>query len=301
MNSQSLDNALTRHLETPAGPGVQRVADAARTRHQGVLAVLFYGSCLREPHEKQQSKDDKVVDLYLLVESYKVVHKNPVMRVLNGWLPPNVYYIEHPFEGATVRAKYAIVTLNQFTDKMTGFHPYFWARFCQPFAVHYASSEAVRLRIIEAARQAILTMLKNTLPLMEEGASSEKIWTKGFTQTYRTELRSEGRERAAEIVNQNKDYYNEITPLAKSLLGQKKQPKGSLQCRWGCRRIIGKILSALRLLKGAVTFDGAAEYILWKIERHSGVHVSLSDWQCRHPILAAPALTWKIYKKGGFR
>ena len=40
---------------------------------------------------------------------------------------------------------------------------------------------------------------------------------------------------------------------------------------WRFRRLVGKVLSILRLAKGVFTFDGGVDYILWKIERHSGV------------------------------
>ena len=55
-----------------------------------------------------------MVDLYLLADSYEKVHRGPLMRLLNRLLPPNVYYIETPFAGRTVRAKYALLTLEQF-------------------------------------------------------------------------------------------------------------------------------------------------------------------------------------------
>ena len=93
----------------PAEPSVIAVATAARRRHgPGIAAVLFYGSCLRRGDDV-----GAVVDLYLLADSYQI-HPGPLMRTLNWLLPPNVYYIEAPFEGRTVRAKYALLTLAQF-------------------------------------------------------------------------------------------------------------------------------------------------------------------------------------------
>jgi hypothetical protein len=65
--------------------------------------------------------------------------------------------------------------------------------------------------------------------------------------------------------------------------------------------LLGKILSALRLAKAVFTFDGGVEYILWKIERHSGVRAHTTPWQRRHPLLAAPGLAWRLYRRGAFR
>ncbi len=65
--------------------------------------------------------------------------------------------------------------------------------------------------------------------------------------------------------------------------------------------LLGKALTVLRLMKGVFTFDGAVDYAAWKIERHSGITPKLSPWQRRHPILASPALLWRLYRQGAFR
>jgi hypothetical protein len=70
---------------------------------------------------------------------------------------------------------------------------------------------------------------------------------------------------------------------------------------WRFRRLVGKLLSILRLAKGVFTFDGGVDYILWKIERHSGVKATATPWQRRHPLLAAPGLAWRLYRRGAFR
>ena len=70
---------------------------------------------------------------------------------------------------------------------------------------------------------------------------------------------------------------------------------------WQGRRLLGKTLNYLRLIKAAFTFDGAVDYVMWKVRRHSGVIVPVSDWQRRHPVLAAPGLAWKLYRRGAFR
>jgi hypothetical protein len=54
-------------------------------------------------------------------------------------------------------------------------------------------------------------------------------------------------------------------------------------------------------MKGAFTFKDGAGYLLWKIERHSGVRHDLTPWQRRHPILASSVLFWQLYRKGAFR
>ena len=137
----------------PAAPSVIAVATAARRRHgPGIAAVLFYGSCLRRGDDV-----GAVVDLYLLADSYQI-HPGPLMRTLNWLLPPNVYYIEVPFEGRTVRAKYALLTLAQFerlVERRT-LQSYFWARFAQPTVVLWARAPGVQERVTQALATAVV-------------------------------------------------------------------------------------------------------------------------------------------------
>jgi hypothetical protein len=67
------------------------------------------------------------------------------------------------------------------------------------------------------------------------------------------------------------------------------------------RRIQGKLLSALRLFKAAFTFNQPLEYLLWKIERHSGLYIEPTRRQIRHPLIFAWPLLWKLYQQGAFR
>jgi hypothetical protein len=41
--------------------------------------------------------------------------------------------------------------------------------------------------------------------------------------------------------------------------------------------------------------------VLWKVKRHSGVVLPVTEWQRRHPLLAAPVLAWRLYRLGAFR
>jgi hypothetical protein len=282
-------------------PAVAAVAEAARQRHgAGIVAVLFYGSCLRE-----QDDQGKLVDLYLLADRYRNVHRSRWMQLLNRVLPPNVYYIETAFEDRVIRAKYAIVKLSQFEKLVSRrtFEPYFWARFAQPTGVLWARSEAVRRRIIAALAEAARTTIREIRPLLADRVDPEQLWVRAFQETYATELRAEKPGRAAALFRTFGQRYREITD---ALLRQETAPisdsaRRRTSWRWRRRRVAGKLLSALRLLKAALTFEGGASYLVWKIQRHSGVKLELSPWQQRHPILASGALFWRAYRAGGFR
>jgi hypothetical protein len=66
--------------------------------------------------------------------------------------------------------------------------------------------------------------------------------------------------------------------------------------QWRRRRRWGKPLNLLRLIKATTTFEGAARYAAWKVERHTGVPVEVTPWRERHPILAAPAVLLKVWR-----
>ena len=287
----------------PVPPAIVAVADAARRRHgPGIAAVLFYGSCLRDADDV-----GRIADLFLLADSYRQVHRRVSMRALNRLLPPNVYYIETPFGGRTARAKYAVLTLAQF-ERLVGpqtLQSYFWARFAQPTVVLWARTPAVRDRLVRALAQAVVTTAREAQPLLDLPAAGETLWPRAFYEAYRTELRAEAPERGIALYEAFADRYDSIT---KMLLKPARGPEAvsprarrRAEQRWRDRRVVGKTLSVLRLIKSAFTFEDGAAYLAWKIRRHSGVSFELTPWQRRHPILASTTLFWKVYRAGGFR
>jgi hypothetical protein len=229
-----------------------------------------------------------------------------MMRLLNRLLPPNVYFIETPFADRTVCAKYALLTLEQFERLVTQrtLEPYFWARFAQPTVVLWTREPAIRERITQALATAVMTTARETLDLLEPSAGPESLWARAFCEAYRTELRAETAERGIALYRAFPSRYDTITRIIDVEHGPSTkvlERRRSAERKWRRRRIVGKTLSVLRLLKSAFTFKDGPTYLLWKIERHSGVRFELTPWQKRHPILASSTLFWRIYRAGGFR
>jgi hypothetical protein len=67
------------------------------------------------------------------------------------------------------------------------------------------------------------------------------------------------------------------------------------------RQRSGKGISVVRIVKGALTFQGGLDYLLWKVERHSGVAIELNDWQRKHPFLGAPRVLMQLRRAGAVR
>ena len=275
---------------------------------EGVLAVLIYGSYLR-------GKRDTLLDFYVLLDSY---HSMP--KAWQGWLakalPPNVYQIHHGSPPDEIRAKYALLTLGRFEYAVRrDFHSYFWARFAQPCGILYCRDEEVRGRVIEAICQSSKTFTRRVAPRLPENFDAKTLWAEGLSLTYQCEFRSEPSGHAEKLFGYWPDYYRAVTQaLARENLGFEVTKTAdsfrnvcSVSARrwspvsWWLRRVQGKALSTLRIFKAALTFDGALDYLLWKIQRHSGVYFQPTELQRKYPVIFAWPLLWRLWRKGAFR
>jgi len=295
------------HLSEDAG--LNALLGEIRRRHgNALLAVLVYGSWLR-------GSRDTMLDFYVLVDDYRGLDSR-----WQGWLcrllPPNVYQIHLQHDGQDIRAKYALLTLQRFHHAMLhDFHSYFWARFTQPCAIVYTRDAGIEASLQEAFSLAAANFARRVLPTLPQHFSSEELWTRGLGLTYRCELRTESGQRPAAIYASNPGYYddlsralaaqdraklaaaagggyrNQSSPAARALSGP----------AWWLRLVQGKILSLLRLLKAAFTFNDALDYLLWKIKRHSGHYIEPTERQRRHPLVFAWPLLWRLYRLGAFR
>ncbi len=289
-SSSALAALIAQALDRPLSRDVLAVVDHIRTRHMGVVAILAYGSCLRGANALET-----LIDLYVLVGRDADVSANPLSRLAARLVPPNVYYAETVEGGRALRAKYAVMSLPAFTQRMRPetSNPYFWARFSQPAALVYASDEASRHSVTNALTDAVTTMYGAALATAPAESAPLDIWRRGFEETYRTELRPEAAGRAGEIVAANAAFYAE----AARLLGRPSVAAVS----WPQRRLAGKALSVARLMKAAFTFEGGASYAAWKIERHSGERIVLTPWQHRHPVLAGIMLLPRLLRRGAVK
>ncbi|MEM7041434.1 MAG: hypothetical protein AAF543_01355 [Pseudomonadota bacterium] len=311
MPDLDLREAVAAELEREVHPSSRALADAIRERHGAtVAAVLFYGSCLRQ--DPDDAPPEGIQDFYAIVDDYRDAYKSRWQAFANRLLPPNVFYIEHPWQGGMVRAKYAVVGRAQFVKgtSTAAFHPSLWARFSQPVAMLRARDGTAQREITEAIARAVETMLSASAPLVPSPASPADLWQEALRQTYRAELRPESAERAATIYRADRARYDR---MARLVFADQIRDDGQIDLQapveeirrvrrsWLARRLLGKPLSILRLMKSLFTFDGGVDYALWKVERHTGVRVPISGFERRHPILNAPRLLWRVYRLSAVR
>ena len=61
------------------------------------------------------------------------------------------------------------------------------------------------------------------------------------------------------------------------------------------------MLSIMRLLKALFTFEGALDYIAWKLERHSDEPIIIPDKVRRAPLIHIWAFSWGLYRRGNLQ
>jgi len=277
--------------------------------------MLFYGSCLRSGDAL-----DGLVDLYLVVDGYRNAYRKPLPALFNRLLPPNVYYLEIVVNGQRVRTKYAVISLRDLEcgTSPRWFHSYLWGRFSQPCGLLYSRNDETSRRVQGLLAQAVLTFLTRVLPALPERLDSAAMWQQGLALSYQAELRVEKPERAILLYESWEDHFRALTSLVMDelpfdvQLGQDasrplyhiripQRTRRLSRLGWLLRRLQGKFLSVLRLIKAAFTFQGGADYIIWKLERHTGVPIAVTPEIRRHPLIYGWGLMWRLYRRGVFR
>jgi len=307
---------IDQQTSRPAPPAVHGLADEIIKRYgQAVQAILFYGSCFRSGDAYEG-----LVDLYVLVDTYRSAYQSPWPAFLNKLLPPNVFYLELEFEDRVIRSKYTVFSMSDFQQgtSMRWFHSYLWGRFAQPVGLVYVRNKQAAEMVKSALGQATLTFLTRAIPALASQFDARELWRTGLMLSYRSELRSERPEKLGLLFDTGRLYFEQLTAAAIELLpypvevaaGSEPLRYGAHIARrtrffsrlaWRVRFMQGKLLSVLRLLKAALTFQGGVDYILWKIERHSGVTVETNARLRRYPIVGLLIVFWRLYRRGAFR
>ncbi|MEM7779645.1 MAG: hypothetical protein AAF697_04530 [Pseudomonadota bacterium] len=297
----NLETRIAERLDAPVAPAVREFAEAL-ARDAGAIAVLFYGSNLRT------GSLDGVLDFYVLL---------PGDERTRIW--PRVSYHERPNAqvggDGTLRAKVATMALSTFAEAASGklTDTTIWARFVQPCALVWERDQAAREEVTSAIASAAKTAARLAVALGPATGTPEAYWRSLFQATYKAEFRVEKTGRENDILSVNADHFAGLLPLALSAAGigftQESDAEGAritpslaaserkrIAKWWAHRQRMGKPLNFARLLKASTTFEGAAKYAAWKIERHTGMPVEVTPFRERYPVLAAPSVLWALRK-----
>ena len=293
MNSdlaQRIGASLDRSVRDEVAAYAKRLGEEA-----GALAVLFYGSNLRT------GSLEGVLDFYILL---------PGPQRERIW--PRVSYREWDHAGERLRAKIATMSLRQFANAAKGLSrdTTIWARFVQPSALVWQANEEARAEVTQALCAAAVTAGRLAAAVGPARGTEDDYWRALFRATYKAEFRVEKPGRENSILEVNAEHFDGLLPIAWNAGGMRfKRMNGLFEplpnsaerrrvLKWWNRRArLGKPLNLLRLAKATTTFDGAADYAAWKLQRHTGIALEVTPFRARHPLLAAPGALVELWRK----
>lgn len=294
LEAGSLEAGVATRLARPVDPAVSRFAE--RLAHEaGALAVLFYGSNLRT------GDLEGVLDFYVLMPGAE-----------QGRIWPIVSYRECAQGSDVLRAKIATMALSTFERAAAGHSrdTTVWTRFVQPAALVWSRDDDACGRVRAAVTDAAKTAALVAIALGPDSGTAQDFWRTLFRATYKAELRIEKPGREESILANDPAHFEGLLPQALAARriafrrdGDRITPELPPRLRrrvrrwWAVRQSLGKPFNIARLMKATTTFDGAARYGAWKVERHTGVSVRLTPWREKHPILAAPGVFWNVWRE----
>ena len=294
-----MSEALHGRIRATLAQGVRgEVAEYARllAEEAGASAVLFYGSNLRT------GSLEGVLDFYVLL---------PGAQREKIW--PRVSYREWDRGGEVLRAKIATMSLAKFAEAARGESrdTTIWARFVQPSALVWARDDQTRAAVVDSITQAARTAARFAAVLGPERGTPTDYWRVLFQATYKAEFRIEKPGREDSILSVNAQHFEGLLPLAwdadgiaieQNVDGKWMRPlmeagRGrAILTQWLMRQRLGKALNILRLAKATTTFEGAARYGAWKLERHTGIALEVTPFREKHPLLAMPGAAWELWR-----
>lgn len=274
-------------------------------------AIVLYGSCLRNGDFYEG-----LVDFYAIVDDYRHAHNSAVSAWFNACLPPNVYYLECVAPQGVLRAKYAVLSLPQLEHGATyWFQSGVWGRFAQPLGLVYTATPAIADRVRAACGTAVVSLLQRALPALAPRLDIKAAFAGALTLSYATELRVESKARGSDIISANEVEYrrrliaalpllpfpNEVDDDGRVAFNITARQRRIATLAWPLRRVQGKLISVLRLVKACFTFNDAIDYAAWKLKRHTGVEIEVTPRLRRHPLIFGWPVLWRLYRGRALR
>jgi len=311
---------IAAELAAPVPGPVAALAAELRRRHgPATAAVIFYGSCLRK------RTTDGVLDFYVVVDDYRSAYPGRALALANAILPPNVFYLEWPHEGETLRTKYAVISGADVRRRasLRSLDCRVWARFCQPAALAFVRDDAARREAEQVVATACRTFVERTLAVLSDaelarGVTGEAIFGAGLQETYRAELRSERDHAIRELHSAWAERHDAVARDALEALEERGRcslaetgegfavaiaaaERRRARRAWRLRRPLAKALAIAGLLKTAFTFGDWVPYVVWKTERQTGRRIELSERQRRHPLIFGWPVIARLIREGTYR
>ncbi|HEX7885537.1 MAG TPA: hypothetical protein VF474_06130 [Phenylobacterium sp.] len=290
--AQRVEAELASHAPEAVVELARSLADPARD-----AAILYYGSTLR-------TRDlSGILDFYRLTRQ---PHRRGVRGLVEQAIWPEVSYHEVEIGGRLLRAKVATMPLATFRRAAEGrtLDTTIWARFVQPAQRVWSADRSAAQEAAQAVTAAVVAAARYAAALGPEAGPADTFWLALFRRTYAAEFRVESTERADTVLASAADRFTDILPWAWREGGVSFTEQGGVlrPARqglpgWTWPNLAGKPLNVARILKAAFTFDGAARYAAYKVERHTGIEIAVTPFRERHPFLAAPGAWLELRRR----
>lgn len=303
--------------EVPAQAAARALAELAGHTLAG---VVFFGS----RKSGAGFNRDSAWDFFVVTRGYRSFYRRlrdrgklrrrpALLAVLNAVLPPNQLRLTLDVDGGEVTAKCAVIDLPAL-ERATS--PRRWDHFCagrlfQPVEVVYAADAAAAERLFRCVLSAHRETWRWVRPWLPARFDADGLYRRALEVSMAGEIRPESSGRAAALWEAQAEHRRAVYPALLERLGAEGElvrdadgwrpvrPPGRLE-RLRLRLYFGvsKARATLRWFKYVVTFDDWLDYILRKVERHTGRRIELTPAQRRYPlILLWPALFRHLREK----
>jgi hypothetical protein len=290
----TLADAFLPHLLRPA-PGE-------------VAAVVHYGSCLAG-----NASADSEPDFYLVVDRLSSWRRGARDLLLHAVLPPTIYHPSFPVDGRARRCKLCLVSIQQLERETSSGAAdlYQMGRLSKRIGLLYARDAAARRLVLHAQLRSVELLTSLVLVLLGPRFDVEEFAITYLGLSYLTEPRVHEPGRAQALLRTDRSGYLELSRLA---LGARAEQTGwpvldgdiyhapppSAEARADLARWIerSRWRARLRWPKHLLTFDGWLEYVVAKLQRHTGAPPELSARQRRLPLLFGWSYLLRLQRNG---
>jgi len=296
----------------PAGaePDVSHLADQLQQAVPAISGLIFFGSHMTGAGANAHS----ALDLFVVVEDYARYYdalasagwaRHPRrLAALNRLLPPNITSLSLPkadAPGERWLAKGAVIRLERLEREASSRRRdhFCTGRLFQPAAIVFARDAAIRARLVELLARALAGTYDWVRPWLPESFDAEAFGRCLLRVSLAGEIRPENAARATQLWEAQSGL---MLPRIERLLAALAEG-GELRPldagRYALTRPVGrleslrlrayfarsKVRATLRWLKHTWTFEDWLEYLLRKVERHSGQRHELTERERAHPFI----------------
>jgi hypothetical protein len=307
----ALADGLDRASDAPTQRLVRMLAGAFGP---SAVAIIHYGSHAHRSDARPESAHDffVIVDRYgpayrTLVDTIHPSYRATTASLLAHVLPPNVISITTPDRPA-LRAKCAVLSLADLARACSSRAPdhFTQGRLFQQIQLVWVRDDDSRLAVTDALLKARARTFDWIHPKLPAQFTTDSYCHALLATSFAAEIRPEGDDRLGVLLDAQRDTLTRVYGTLLQHLATHRilasdgkvysvvQPAGwAARARTALYFRRSKVRATLRWLKYIALYDGWLDYIVRKIERRSGVAITLTPRERRWPLL----LLWpKVFR-----